>query len=312
MVQAEEPSKCHQSGNYVHNRRGFMSGIIAVFAVITVCYAIGGLPIPDGSSLLYGGDANVKVVEMKHGKIGMEYAKSAASQMGGRGHEDYSPYSQGYKFARRQGRIMRAASTVYAPWNARSSLGKPQDESLRPQEGGKRTVVSPPASDLGLLQATLDSVRQDQRDGMHKDAKLSKELKEPAKPHAAAAKSSSLATGSSQQSRKEETRGSTASKARTQSLAETSPSLNALPPAQQPVADANDAANSIRSAIPPVPSSDDGCAGGVLCAIPTDDVAVQALEARLQADEIAIHTLTQDVQELRHQTLELEKRAKKA
>lgn len=63
----------------------------------------------------------------------------------------------------------------------------------------------------------------------------------------------------------------------------------------------------IQSAIPPVPSGGDGCAGGVLCAIPTNNVAIQALEARLQADEIAISTLTQDVSELSKQTEELQK-----
>lgn len=63
----------------------------------------------------------------------------------------------------------------------------------------------------------------------------------------------------------------------------------------------------IQAAIPPVPSGGDGCAGGVLCAIPTNNVAIQALEARLQADEIAISTLTQDVSELTKQTEELQK-----
>lgn len=63
----------------------------------------------------------------------------------------------------------------------------------------------------------------------------------------------------------------------------------------------------IQSAIPPVPSGGDGCAGGVLCAIPTNNVAIQALEARLQADEIAISTLTKDVSELTKQTEELQK-----
>lgn len=62
----------------------------------------------------------------------------------------------------------------------------------------------------------------------------------------------------------------------------------------------------IQAAIPPVPSDDDGCAGGVLCAIPTNNVAIQALEARLQADEIAISTLTSDVSELTKQTEELQ------
>ena len=50
-----------------------------------------------------------------------------------------------------------------------------------------------------------------------------------------------------------------------------------------------------------------GCAGGLLCSIPTNNVAVQALEARLQADEIAIATLTRDVSELTQQTEELQK-----
>ena len=63
----------------------------------------------------------------------------------------------------------------------------------------------------------------------------------------------------------------------------------------------------IQAAIPPVPSGGDGCAGGVLCAIPTNNVAIQALEARLQADEIAISTLTKDVSELTKQTEELQK-----
>jgi hypothetical protein len=63
----------------------------------------------------------------------------------------------------------------------------------------------------------------------------------------------------------------------------------------------------IQAAIPPVPSGGDGCAGGVLCAIPTNNVAIQALEARLQADEIAISTLTSDVSELTKQTEELQK-----
>jgi len=63
----------------------------------------------------------------------------------------------------------------------------------------------------------------------------------------------------------------------------------------------------IQSAIPPVPSGGDGCAGGVLCAIPTNNVAIQALEARLQADEIAISTLTRDVSELTKQTEDLQK-----
>jgi len=63
----------------------------------------------------------------------------------------------------------------------------------------------------------------------------------------------------------------------------------------------------IQSVIPPVPSGGDGCAGGVLCAIPTNNVAIQALEARLQADEIAISTLTQDVSELTKQTQDLQK-----
>jgi hypothetical protein len=63
----------------------------------------------------------------------------------------------------------------------------------------------------------------------------------------------------------------------------------------------------IQAAIPPVPSGGDGCAGGVLCAIPTNNVAIQALEARLQADEIAISTLTKDVSELTQQTEELQK-----
>jgi hypothetical protein len=71
--------------------------------------------------------------------------------------------------------------------------------------------------------------------------------------------------------------------------------------------DANAESGKIQASIPPVPSGGDGCAGGVLCAIPTNDVAIQALEARLQADEIAISTLTRDVSELTKQTEELQK-----
>jgi len=71
--------------------------------------------------------------------------------------------------------------------------------------------------------------------------------------------------------------------------------------------DANAESGKIQASIPPVPSGGDGCAGGVLCAIPTNNVAIQALEARLQADEIAISTLTRDVSELTKQTEELQK-----
>ena len=67
------------------------------------------------------------------------------------------------------------------------------------------------------------------------------------------------------------------------------------------------AGGEIQAAIPPVPSGGNGCAGGLLCSIPTNNVAVQALEARLQADEIAIATLTRDVSELTQQTEELQK-----
>jgi hypothetical protein len=81
-------------------------------------------------------------------------------------------------------------------------------------------------------------------------------------------------------------------------------------PAAEPTADSTVApgeGGKIQAAIPPVPSGGDGCAGGVLCAIPTNNVAIQALEARLQADEIAISTLTRDVHELTKQTEELQK-----
>ena len=63
----------------------------------------------------------------------------------------------------------------------------------------------------------------------------------------------------------------------------------------------------IQLAMPPVPTGGNGCAGSVLCSIPSNNVAIQALEARLQADEIAISTLTRDVQDLRQQTVELQK-----
>ena len=82
--------------------------------------------------------------------------------------------------------------------------------------------------------------------------------------------------------------------------------MMAQPAAARPE-DANAESGKIQASIPPVPSGGDGCAGGVLCAIPTNNVAIQALEARLQADEIAISTLTRDVSELTKQTEELQK-----
>jgi len=102
--------------------------------------------------------------------------------------------------------------------------------------------------------------------------------------------------------------------AREQSLAEedSAPSADAAQASEQAAEEAQQAEEAA-----PAPAAAEGFAGpavgpacggatGVACALPTSNTGLQALQARLSADETAIFTLTKDVQELRRQNAALE------
>eukprot|EP00293_Proteomonas_sulcata_P005942 CAMPEP_0184328940 /NCGR_PEP_ID=MMETSP1049-20130417/143887_1 /TAXON_ID=77928 /ORGANISM="Proteomonas sulcata, Strain CCMP704" /LENGTH=372 /DNA_ID=CAMNT_0026651279 /DNA_START=87 /DNA_END=1205 /DNA_ORIENTATION=+ len=248
------------------------------------------------------GAAPVQVRQLGQGQVEMGYASGQHGRSAGRGSNDFRPageaYAEGYRFAR------LAAPEVMSQGYFSDPVRGHQVLQAEPQTLSPLSAAAPPpaaqvsAEAFSKMSAQLASMHQQEQQKLASDqAQENQMLQNAAMDPVVVANAVMRDQAAALEQEYGGYRGPQAApaviaaKSRVQALAQARQQQLAEVPASMMGASNEPQGGPPTERDQPVPS---------------DNVAIQALQARLQADEVAISTLTKDVNELREQNEELQ------